>query len=297
MSEFKKVLFIVNKYSGKGYEPDLEGRIIETCASHSIECTINYTTGRGHATELAKTAIGNYDAILAVGGDGTVNEVARALVFSSTPMGILPKGSGNGLARHLHIPLALEQALDSFFNGTLVHMDTFLVNGYLSVNVSGLGFDGHIANLFDGEKKRGLWGYFKLILQEYFRYAEFDWDLHVGKNITHFNSFVIAIANSSQYGNNAFVAPQASVTDGFLNLSLAHKIPLYKGLSFAIRLFTKNLKNSELFESHPIQNVSITSLVPVAFHVDGEPCGYANSFTIEPLPRSLKIIIPSNNKS
>ncbi len=294
MSEFKKVLFIINKYSGTSYKSNLEGRIIETCARYNTECTITYTMRRGHATELAKKAIGNYDAILAVGGDGTVNEVAQALVFTSTPMGILPKGSGNGLARHLHIPLVIEKALESFFTGTLVLMDTFRLNGYLSVNVSGIGFDGYIANLFDGRKKRGIWGYLKLILHEYFHYPEFDWVLQTENNATHFKSFIIALANSSQYGNNAFVAPRASVTDGYLNLSIAHKIPLYRGLPFVVQLFTKKLKDSDLFVCHTVQHISITSPDLLAFHVDGEPCGHAKSFVVEPLPRSLKIITPNN---
>jgi len=292
MSEFNKVLFIVNKNSGTGFQSGLEGKIIDACAAHNTEGTIEITAGRGHATELAKNGIGKYDAILAVGGDGTVNEVAKALIHSSTPMGILPKGSGNGLARHLRIPLQMEQALDSFFKGKRILVDTFRLNGRASVNVAGIGFDGHIANLFAENKKRGFWGYLKLILREYLRYKEFDWELHEANKSTYKRSFIIAIANASQYGNNAHVAPYASITDGQLNLSISRKIPLYRGVSFAFRLFTKRLKNNDLFESFYIRNATITAPAPLAFHVDGEPCGYSNSFAIEILPSSLKMIVP-----
>ena len=214
-NEGKKVLFIINRFSGTGFQSKVEGRIIDTCKAHDTECTIEYTQARGHATELAKQAIDNkFDAVVAVGGDGTINEVAQGLVNSPIPMGIIPKGSGNGLARHLTIPVSVPLSLDRFFDSNVVAMDTFTVNGKLSLNVSGIGFDGHIANLFGKTVKRGLGGYVKITVNEFFQFNEFDIELHIGNEIINRKAFVMAIANSSQYGNNARIAPLASVCDG-----------------------------------------------------------------------------------
>lgn len=292
MSEFKKLLFIINKHAGTGFRETLEGRILDACAQHQVECTIECTSGRGHATDLAKAGIGLFDAIIAVGGDGTVNETAQALVNSGMTMGILPKGSGNGLARHLHIPLKLEQALTNLFKGQEVVMDSFLINTKLSVNVSGFGFDGHIANLFDKNKKRGFWGYARLVLNEYLSFKEFSWELHEeGRHSTHLG-FMVAIANSSQYGNNACIAPNASTTDSLLDLGIAKKIPFYRALPMGLRLFRQTLKNNDLYFSKKISDCRIVCPQPVPYHVDGEPCGFAQSFSIQVLPRSLKILVP-----
>jgi YegS/Rv2252/BmrU family lipid kinase len=295
MSEVKKLLFIINKYSGTGYQPNLEGMILTTCERNDIECTITFTKGTGHATQLAKEGIEKgFTIIVAVGGDGTVNEVAQGLVHSSTAMAILPKGSGNGIARHLGIPLNLQHALNDLLNGTKVAMDTFTVNGRLSINVSGIGFDGHIANLFSSGVRRGLLGYIKLILKEYFSFKEFDLEVAVDNQIIHQQNFILAIANSSQYGNNARIAPLASVGDKKLELASIKKIPLYMGLSFGIKMFSGRLKESKQYTVQSITNAIIKSKIPIAFHVDGEPCGHSNEFIVNLQPQSLNIIVPNN---
>src|SRR5688572_22560582 len=209
MGEVKNVLFIVNKFSGTGYQPEVEGRMLNACEKFDIECSIEFTNHRGHATELAQEGVAkNFNRVIAVGGDGTVNEVARGLLHTSTPMGIIPKGSGNGLARHLGISMKLDKALEQILSGSVITMDTFKMNDHLSLNVSGIGFDGHIANLFGVGQKRGFWGYSKLVIQEYLRYPEFDAILKLSEDSNSAQkSFMIAIANSSQYGNNAKVAP------------------------------------------------------------------------------------------
>src|SRR5688572_10734727 len=175
MSEVKNVLFIVNKYAGTGYQPHVEGRILSACEKFDIECSIEFTAGRGHATELAKEGVAKkFHRVVAVGGDGTINEVSRGLLHTTTPMGIIPKGSGNGLGRHLGISMKIEQALEQALSGQVIAMDTFLINNHLSLNVSGIGFDGHIANLFSAGQKRGFWGYTRLVVREYLIYHEFE---------------------------------------------------------------------------------------------------------------------------
>jgi YegS/Rv2252/BmrU family lipid kinase len=294
MSEVKKLLFIVNKFSGSGYKPQLEGKILNACKKHKIECVIEFTGGPGHATELAKDATTKkFDGVIAVGGDGTVNEVAKGLVHSSTPMGILPKGSGNGLARHLGLSMRIGNALKQILTGKVVPIDTFMLNGKLSVNVSGVGFDGHIANLFSTGTKRGLRGYTKLITREYFRFKEFEFDAQLNTvGHRHEKAFMIAFANSSQYGNNARVSPQSSVKDQVLQLVILKKIPLYRGLVFGYKMFAKKLKPGKRYQSHAFQHGILKTKHPVAFHVDGEAGGHASEFIIELQPQSLKMIVP-----
>lgn len=295
MSEVKKLLFIVNKYSGTGYQPELEGKIISACKTSGIECTIQFTSGPGHATHLAADGSKNsFDSVIAVGGDGTVNEVAQGLVHTTTPMGILPKGSGNGLARHLGISMKIDQALEQILTGSIIQMDTFKLNDRLSVNVSGIGFDGHVANLFSTGTTRGLWGYAKLVTLEFFKFKEFETALTIDGKPLRTSQFMMAIANSAQYGNNAWVAPEASVTDQKLQLASIKKIPLYRGLTFGLDMFTRGLKTGKSYQSFSFQKATIKTNEPVAFHIDGEPCGHANHFEIELLPHSLRMIISAN---
>jgi len=303
MSEVKNVLFIVNKYAGAGYQPEVEGRILTACEKFDIECFIEITTGRGHAAELAKEgATKKYNSVIAVGGDGTVNEVARGLLHTATPMGIIPKGSGNGLARHLGISMKIDQALQQVLSGKVITMDTFRLNGHLSLNISGIGFDGHVANLFGAGKKRGFWGYTKLVLREYLSYREFDAQLSrqtpTSRGLTTTvskKSFMIAIANSSQYGNNAKVAPLASVMDQSLQLVIIKKVPSQRGFHFGYQMFTGKLEMGKDYECLSFQKGTIHVPSPIAFHIDGEPCGYSTSFTIELLPHSLTMIVPVNS--
>jgi diacylglycerol kinase (ATP) len=290
--EVKKVLFIINRFSGGGFQPQVEGRIIEACESQDVECTIEFTQSRGHATELSRQAKEKgFGLVIAVGGDGTVNEVAQGLIHSAVPMGIIPKGSGNGLARHLGIPVSVNGALSSLFNSKPFAMDTFTVNGKLSLNVSGIGFDGHIANLFGTKVKRGLGGYVKLTMNEFFQFQEFPLSLKAdGKQLDR-KAFIVAIANSSQYGNNARIAPAASVCDGLLHISLLKKVPPYR-LDFIYSFFTGNVHQSAYCEVIEATDLTITTTAPVAYHIDGEPSGFADTFAIKLQRGSLMMMAP-----
>jgi len=180
MSENNKVFFIINKYSGASYRPEVEGRIITACGQLNLECSIEFTKERGHATELARQAVEqDFRTIFAVGGDGTVNEVAQGIVNTPATMGILPKGSGNGLARHLCIPMSFMRSLATLSSRQTIKMDTVLVNGRLSVNIAGIGFDGHVAGLFGRNGKRGLIGYARLVIKEFRSFKEFPVDMEV----------------------------------------------------------------------------------------------------------------------
>jgi diacylglycerol kinase (ATP) len=295
-NEVKNVLFIVNKFSGAGFQAGIDGRIVELCEKQNIECSLEYTGSRGHATEIARHAVAEnkFDWVVAVGGDGTVNEVACGLLHSSLPMGILPKGSGNGLARHLGVPLKIEAALQTLFQSDVIAIDTFTLNGRLSLNVSGIGFDGHVANLFGDKKKRGLQGYAKVTLNEFVQFREFEAEVIRNSKSEKRKSFIIAIANSSQYGNNARIAPAASVCDEILHVCFLKKIPPYR-VDFVYNFFAGKIGQTTFCEFIETKEMKIIVDTPVAFHVDGEPCGVDQEFNVQILPASLKMLVPKSS--
>lgn len=296
MDESKKVLFIINKFSGGGYQPNVEGRIITHCTDLGLEPSIQFTQARGHATELAREAATtkNYKTIFAVGGDGTVNEVAQGIVHTNQVMGIIPKGSGNGLARHLGIPMNFIKSLGYIDSETTIAADTFRVNEKLSVNVSGIGFDGHIAGLFGRNGKRGLIGYSKLVLKEFFSYQDFSTDVFIDNKTFHKKAFIIAFANSSQFGNNARVAPYASVCDGILDISFIRKVPIAQAVGFANKMFTGQLESSAFVEIEKGKKISLSFPHPMPYHIDGEGMVPTNNFTIEIHPASLRMLVPKS---
>ncbi len=292
-SEGKKVLFIVNKYAGTGFQPQVEGLMVDACEANDVECTIEFTRDRGHATELARGACTkDFQYVIAVGGDGTINEVAQGLVHTNMPMGVISRGSGNGLARHLGIPLKIKEGLKSLFDSRVLAMDTFTVNGKLSLNVSGIGFDGHIANLFGGKSKRGLAGYVKLTVQEYIQFKEFDFQLSYTDQTINQQAFIVAIANSSQYGNNARIAPTASVCDGLLQVTMLKKVPAYRA-DFIYNMFAGDIQKSIFCETLEASSLLLKTSRPTAYHIDGEPCGIDDSFEIKVQPSTLQVLVPN----
>ncbi|NOT74000.1 MAG: diacylglycerol kinase family lipid kinase [Cyclobacteriaceae bacterium] len=288
-----KVLFIINKYSGTGFQDSLEGKIIDMCSLLNLEVTIEYTQHKGHATELAKWAVSEgIPRVFAMGGDGTVNEVAQGLVHTSTAMGILPKGSGNGLARHLHIPLKTSGALELLEKYSIINMDTLLVNDRLSVNVSGIGFDGHVAGKFGKNGKRGLIGYGKLVVKEFLRFKEFPIQLSLDGKLLKRRSFILALANSSQFGNNAKVSPFASVCDELIDVCFIKKVPITQALGFAQKMFMGKINRSAFVERLQGKNLTIEFDEPMPYHIDGEAMEPVENFNISISPGSLKMIVP-----
>lgn len=296
ISENKKVFFIVNKYSGTGFKPEMENTCRHACHAQDTQCALEYTQAPGHATTLARDAIAEgFQHIIAVGGDGTVNEVAQAVIGSTASMGIIPKGSGNGLARHLHIPVRLEYALKCLFTSKQLAIDTVRINGKLSLNVSGIGFDGYIAERFGTDKQRGFKGYTKLVLNEFNSFQEFDATIGTGGSAISKKAFVIAIANSSQYGNNARIAPAASVCDGLLDLGIVRKFPMYR-VDFIYSFFSGTIEQSAYYETIQVRNTTIKLNEAMSYHIDGEPGGKADQFTIELAPASLNMLAPCTGK-
>ncbi len=297
MNENNKVFFIINKFSGAGFRPELEGLIISQCDLLNLECTIEFTRDRGHATELAVTASSRgFSKVFAVGGDGTVNEVAQGLVHSNTIMGIIPKGSGNGLARHLGIPMNIKKSLEILTSQKIIQMDTLMVNSNLSVNVSGIGFDGHVAGLFGKDGKRGLLGYIKLVSKEFFSFKEFSVALKADDQLLQRTAFILAIANSSQFGNNATISPYASVCDQLMDVCFIKKVPLMQSIGFVKKMFSGNIDTSAFVEIIKAKKMSVQFPKPMPYHIDGEAMAPTSNFEITLQPASLRMIVPDNPK-
>ena len=293
MSDSNEVLFIINRYAGTNYRDELQKKIAALGKKKNITCIIQFTREAGHATELAKAAIvRKYRMVFAVGGDGTVNEVAKGLLHSNIPLGIIPVGSGNGLARHLQIPLDVERALHLIDLEKTITIDTFTVNGRFSTNVSGIGFDGHIAGLFGQSGKRGLRNYVKLVVAHFSKFKEFEYELITDKVHSKDKAFIISCANSSQFGNNAIIAPHASLSDQMLDICFINKMSLIAALSFTIQLFRGTIHKSNHVLIKKTNELELKTPFPVPYHIDGEAAGSSSHFIVKINPASLLVAIP-----
>lgn len=294
MGMFKKALFIINPQSGGKKIPDLDRIILDGCKKNAVECVMATTECAGHATEIAKEAVQkSFDLVFAVGGDGTVNEVAKGLIHTPVVMGIIPKGSGNGLARHLGIPQNPANSLSVLHSGKSMLMDTLSINGEVSVNVSGIGFDGHIAKLFGQSGKRGLKEYVVLAATEFRKFKNFPAAITIDEFQFQSEAFILAFANSSQFGNNATIAPAASVCDQEMDVCIIKKVPLLQALGFAGKMFTRRMHKSAFVNIVKGKKATVSFSDPMPYHVDGEGRDSCRQFTIEVVPLSLKILSPT----
>jgi len=263
-----RFLFIVNPTSGKlAKRKEFAEFAIELAATpeyHLVE-----TKYPGHAKELAGQSKNDYEAIIAVGGDGTINEVASGILGSETSLGIIPLGSGNGLAYHLGIPQDCREAFSLIENTLPKPIDVIYVNDRIVINVGGLGFDGHVAKLFNNSKNRGLFSYMKLILRELIRYKEFDYKVNADNFSNNGKAFIIAIANGSEFGNRFKIAPEANHNDGKLTLVVIRKPPFFKLIRLFIMGYQGKLKPSKYYQNYVLENAELSFSNTVA-HVDGE---------------------------
>jgi len=222
-----KIAFIINPISGTGKKEDLPALIRQELDARMYEPEIVFTQSRGDGTILAKSFIDRgFQFIVAVGGDGTVNEVARALIHTDCSLGIIPIGSGNGLARHLGIPMNNKRAIQQLNVSETIQMDYGLVNGNHFFCTCGTGFDAYVSTEFAKGKRRGIMSYIEKIITGYFSYKSKKYQL-LGNGIDlKVKAFVLTFANASQWGNNAYIAPQASVQDGKMDISIMSNFPI-----------------------------------------------------------------------
>ncbi len=288
----KSICFIINPISGTGKQKQVEQLLNQVRISDQFDYNLVYTQKPHHATELSKEAAEKkYDIVVAVGGDGSVNEVSKGLLHSTTKLGILPCGSGNGFARHLALPMDLKAALEVILRGNSQQVDTGEINGHHFINIAGIGFDAHIAHLFSSYGKRGFTAYFQLILKEFFSYQMQEYALKIDSRTFSEKAFLLSFANGSQFGNNAFISPNSKITDGSGELCILQKVPLLHIPYFAYLLFNRKTHQSRFIKHISFKKLEVRSLSG-KIHLDGEPMELDKNFTVRMLPGSLMVLVP-----
>ena len=286
-----KIRFIINPIAGTGKQIGIE----DTIAKHLDNYDIIYTQKGGDATRLSSEAVrDDIDAVVAVGGDGTVNECLIGLVNSNTALGVIPCGSGNGFAYHIGMGRTIEKAIVQLKNTKIKTIDSCTANGTPFVNVSGIGFDAHIANLFAGLKKRGFINYAKLIVKE-LSYKPQEYTLQYDGLDRKIKAYMISFANASQYGNDARISPMANVQDGLLDFVIVKAFPKWKIPFFLLKVARGKTHLSKYVEIIQSQNMNI-SAKNTLLHLDGEPYKASNPVEINLLPKSLKILMPDGKE-
>ena len=288
----KRILFIINPISGTKKKDQFIGQIVLAFPEKDFIIRVEYTAYAGHATFLARKAVNlGYDVVVACGGDGTINEVGSELIDTSVTLGIIPFGSGNGLARHLKIPLKSEAALEVIKTGNTIKIDTGKINDRPFIGIAGIGFDAHIGKKFANYGKRGFFTYLKLVLKEYRNFKEKTVVLKRKGNKETIKAMMVTIANSSQFGNNAVIAPDARLDDGTLKLCIVRKFPLYKAPRIAWLMLTRQIHRSAYLDIISIKKAVIKQPKKIA-HLDGEPLKMGRKIKIKVLPQSLQVISP-----
>lgn len=287
------ILFIINPISGGKDKLKIPAIIDANLDRSKFNANFAFTEYVGHASEIAEEAAGkNFDVIVAVGGDGTINEIAGKVMQQHKILGILPFGSGNGLARFLKIPMNTVKAIKVINNCKVSVIDTATFNDKCFFNMAGMGFDAHISSVFAGNKGRGLSGYIKLGLQEVLSYKPQSYRIVIDGKEYQRKAFVISVANSSQYGNNAHIAPTASVTDGLLDVCIIKEFPMYKLPVLAYEMLRSKTDHSKLVEIIKGKDIKISRIKEDAIHIDGEPFFMGTEIAVSVNPLSLNIITP-----
>ncbi|AMR31139.1 diacylglycerol kinase [Mucilaginibacter sp. PAMC 26640] len=293
----RKALFIINPVSG-GKKKDGVPELIKKHLDHTIFAyeTI-FSTGVKHARDVARERAAEYDVIVAVGGDGTINEVASAIAGTDTVLGVIPYGSGNGLSRFLDVPMDAAGAIKSINNFRVITIDAGQMNGKWFFNMAGMGFDAHISHVFaSGSDKRGFLSYLKSSLQEVANYKAQTYSIDIDGVKYQREAFMLSMANSSQYGNNAHVSPTASVQDGLLDVCIIKPFPLYRFPEMGIRMFTKTSASSKFVEIIKGKHIVISRSEPGPIHLDGEPREAGIDIDIAVIPAALNIIVGQSYK-
>lgn len=276
--------------------------IAEQNAAGVLDARLVSTECPHHATELARAAIADgCTLIVAIGGDGTINEVATALVGAPAPvaLGLIPCGSGNGLGRHLGIPKPDERAFRTLIDGTPRVIDSARANEHPFFNMMGLGFDAEISARFRSLKKRGFPRYLKIIMTEFFRYKPVRCAISregVSSERLDTEAFILAIGNSDQYGNDGFITPLARIDDGQLDLTLIRRVRLWNAPPLALRLLTRRLYGSGAVAHMRAPGFVIERDAAGLIHTDGEPRETAARVEVRILPQSLRVMTPRVSK-
>lgn len=295
MKNSRSFFFIINPISGNGKGKKVAEMIEKNWPNKNINYEIHFTTAAGDAIRLAEEGIkSDKEIIVAVGGDGTVNEISGSLFQSNKTLGIIPIGSGNGLARELNIPLVIKAALSNLLNAPIYKMDIGFADNKVFNCTSGIGFDAHMGNIFKTSQTRGIVGYIQLFFKEFFNYHPSEYKVTIDGITKNHNAFFITIGNCRQWGNSFYISPKSKNDDGKLEVCIIKDFPKLIFPVLAYRLLNFNIDKSRYYEYLQGESIKIESEKPITFHTDGEPYETSNQVEFSVKKGALCII---SNKS
>ena len=287
-----KITFIVNPISGTSDKRHIIDLIPKYLDSSRFQWTIRYTEHKGHAAQFVGEAIEEgMDVVVAVGGDGTVNEVARSLVHTNTALGIIPCGSGNGLARHLYIPMNPDGALEVLSDCHIESLDYGMIDEVPFFCTCGVGFDAFISDRFAKSNRRGLLTYIENTLKEGLKYKPDTYEITIDGERQTYKAFLIACANASQYGNNVYIAPHASMSDGLMDVTLMEPFTVLEAPQIAIQLFNKTINTNSRIHSFRCQHLHIKRSAPGVIHFDGDPKDAGEELDVRLIPHGIRMVV------
>lgn len=290
----KNIHIIINPISGTASKDTIPPLVQDFLPDNRYNKHIYFTEYAGHASELTKKAIeSNADYIIAAGGDGTINEVAKSMIHSNATLGIIPSGSGNGLARDLGIPLDQKKALEIIAKGNRICIDYCKANEHIFFCTCGFGFDALVSERFSEEKHRGSISYLKSIFSEYFKFHPEKYEITFDEETISEKAFLITCANTSQYGYNAYIAPHANIQDGKIDIVIISPMNPLEAGPMAIQLFTKQLDKNNKIRYYQSKSVIIKRKNSGIMHIDGDPVQIGNEIQIQVIPAGLNVIVPT----
>ena len=288
----KNIFLIINKFAGHGRkrESSIESAI-SWLQKNAGKVDFKYTEFPAHATQLAaKAAENGFEIVVAVGGDGTVNEVAQGLIGTSTAMGILPIGSGNGLARELGISMNISESVRTLIEGKVHQIDVCRINNQRFLCTSGIGFDAQVADKMSKASTRGFLRYIQLTIQESIAFKPFKIKMNVNGNLVEKPVFLVTFANASQFGNNARIAPNASMTDGLIDVVVVNPFNKILLPVFGIGLFTRIIPKFWFVNIYRAKQIEMEFADTGIYHFDGEPGKLTVPAKISVDPEKLKVV-------
>lgn len=291
-----KILFIINPISGVGKQKKVEKALEKVLDKTLFDYEVEYTEYAHHATVISlQAAIRKVDIVVSVGGDGSINDCVRGLIGTDVTLGIIPTGSGNGLARTLNIPLNVEDAIEVLNKRKRATIDTVKVNNKIYASIAGIGFDALIAKEFRKTKIRGFNKYLSLILQLYPFYESQNYEMEIDGERIESNALFICFANSNQYGYNTIIAPSAKLDDGYMQISVVKKVPLVMLPWTAQLLIFRNFDKSIYVKTYKAKEVKVMNNYSGLVNLDGESVVMDKELHFTINPKSLKVIIPEDN--
>ena len=296
MSE-RKALLIINPISGTRSKDGLSEMVKKSLHGAGISVESRFTRESGDAGRFTREGLEKgVDMVISAGGDGTVNDIANTLAHTDVPLGILPFGSGNGLARSLSIPQDLTEALKIISDGHILRCDRGKADNLPFYCTFGLGFDALVSEKFAATKRRGRITYSRNVLREFLHYRSEPYAISINGEVFTEKALLIAVCNTPQYGNNAYIAPKAKLTDGYLDITVVHSGSPLVTMMMGVELMTGYIDRNTRIDTFRVKGAMIARLHEGAVHVDGEPKMMGKHIKISCDPGALSVFAPKNGE-